>query len=239
VVIAGPPTANGAAPVLVRIRNISETGFEIRLQEKASPNGEHTPETLNYMVIEKGIYTLDNGSKLEAGNFTGSSSYEQISLQLLYDFPPVILTQVITENGPDAVGGRIRNINQYSFEFKQQEIPETADISIPETISETIGYIAWEPGKGEISGLVYEIGMTTKRVTHEWMGLNFETKFQEQPFFIAALQSYTGSEITTVRSQNLSQTTIQIKTEDGESEDSEAGQNEEVMGYFSIGAIVE
>jgi hypothetical protein len=235
VVIAGPPTANGAAPVLVRIRNVSKTGFEIRLQEKDSPNCEHISETLNYMVIDKGIYTLDNGSKLEAGNFTGSSSYEQISLQLLYDFPPVILTQVITQNGPDAVSGRIRNINQYSFEFKQQEIQETAKDSIPETI----GYIAWEPGKGKISGFVYEIGMTAKKVTHEWMDLNFETKFQDLPFFIAAMQSYTDSEITTARSQNLSQTTVQIMTEEGESEDSQAWQNEEAVGYFTIGAVAE
>jgi len=235
VVIAGPPTANGATPVLVRIRNISETGFEIRLQEKGSSNGEHIPETLSYMVIEKGTYTLDNGTKLEAGNFTGSSSYEQISLQQLYDFPPVILPQVITENGPDAVGGRIRNINQYSFEFKQQEIQETDDASTPETI----GYIAWEPGKGEVSGLVYEIGMTAKGVTHEWTDLNFETKFQNLPFFIAAMQSCAGSDITTVRGQNLSQTTIQIKTEEGKSVDSEARQDEEVVGYLSIGAIGE
>jgi hypothetical protein len=243
VVIAGPPTANDAAQVLVRIRNISKTGFEIRLQEKDSPNGEHIPETISYMVIEKGTYTLDNGSKLEAGNFTGSNSYEQISLQLLYDFPPVILTQVITENGPDSVSGRIRNINQYSFEFKQQGIQETTDAPIPETISETIsetiGYIAWEPGKGEVSGLAYEIGTTAKRVTRNWFDLNFESKFQDLPFFIAAMQSYAGSDITTVRIQNLSQTTIQIKTEKGESEDSHAWQNEEAVGYFTIGAVAD
>jgi hypothetical protein len=243
VVIAGPPTANDAAQVLVRIRNISKTGFEIRLQEKDSPNGEHIPETISYMVIEKGTYTLDNGSKLEAGNFTGSNSYEQISLQLLYDFPPVILTQVITENGPDSVSGRIRNINQYSFEFKQQGIQETTDAPIPETISETIsetiGYIAWEPGKGEVSGLAYEIGTTGKRVTRNWFDLNFESKFQDLPFFIAAMQSYAGSDITTVRIQNLSQTTIQIKTEKGESEDSHAWQNEEAVGYFTIGAVAD
>jgi hypothetical protein len=195
------------------------------------------------MVIEKGTYTLDNGSKLEAGNFTGSNSYEQISLQLLYDFPPVILTQVITENGPDSVSGRIRNINQYSFEFKQQGIQETTDAPIPETISETIsetiGYIAWEPGKGEVSGLAYEIGTTAKRVTRNWFDLNFESKFQDLPFFIAAMQSYAGSDITTVRIQNLSQTTIQIKTEKGESEDSHAWQNEEAVGYFTIGAVAD
>jgi hypothetical protein len=53
------------------------------------------------------------------------------------------------------------------------------------------------------------------------------------------MQSCTGSDITTVRGQNLSQTTIQIKTDEGASEGSEARQDEEVVGYFSIGAAAE
>jgi PKD repeat protein len=236
VIIAGPPTMSDAEPVLVRIRNINETGFQIRLQEWDYQDGTHAPETFSYMVIEKGIYTLDNGSKIEAGNFTGSSSFGQVSLQQLYDFTPVILTQVITENETDAVTGRVRNPNQYSFEFKLQEMEETANAHVPETI----GYIAWEPGKGEISGLLYEIGTTAKSVTHNWFNLNFETEFPDLPFFIAGMQtdawSWTGSETATIRSQNMSPAATQIKIEEEQSKDSEVWHTREVVGYFTIGA---
>jgi len=235
VVIAGPPTTNGSDPALVRIRNITETGFDVRVQEWDYEDGTHAQETFSYMAIEKGVYTLDNGSKMEAGNFTGTNSFVQVSLQQLYDHTPVILTQSATENETDAVTGRIRNINQYSFEYKLQEMETTATAHIPETI----GYIAWEPGKGEISGLLYEIGMTAKSVTHKWFNLNFETEFTDLPFFIAGMQTYVGGDTATVRTQNMSTSATQIKIEEEQSKDSEVNHTKEIIGYFCISAVAE
>ena len=235
VVIAGPPASTDAEPVLVRIRNINETSFEIRLQEWDYQDGTHTAETISYMVIEQGIYTLDNGSKIEAASFTGSSSYTSVSLQQTYDFTPVILTQVVTENEIDAVTGRINNINQYSFDFKLQEMETTKTAHIPETI----GYIAWEPGKGEVSGLLYEAGMTAKSVKHRWYDLSFETEFPELPFFIAEMQTCAGGDTATVRSQNMTMTAIEVKIEEEQSRDSEVNHTKEVVGYFTIGATAE
>ena len=236
VVIAGPPTTvNEVDPVLVRIRNINEKGFEVRLQEWNYQNGTHAKETFSYMVIEKGIYTLDNGSKLEAGDFTGSTSFKQISLQQQYNFTPVILTQVATVNETDAVTGRIRNINQNTFEFKLQEMQKTATAHIPETI----GYIAWEPGKGEVSGLLYEIGKTAKVVTQNWFNLNFQTGFSDLPFFIAGMQTCADNDTAAVRSRNMSLTATQIKIEEEKSKDTEVIHNREAVGYFTIGAITE
>jgi hypothetical protein len=147
----------------------------------------------------------------------------------------VVLTQVVTDNEADAVTGRIRNINQYSFEFKLQEMQETVNAHIPETI----GYIAWEPGKGEVSGLLYEIGMTAKSVKQNWVDLTFETEFSDLPFFIAGMQTFAGSDVATTRSQNMSPTATQIKIEEEQSKDSEVRHNKEVVGYFTIGAATE
>jgi len=232
VVIAGPPTTvNESDPVLVRVRNIDQEGFDIRLQEWDYQDGTHAPETFNYIVIEKGIYTLADGSKMEAGNFTGTSSFSRLSLQQFYDFTPVILTQVATDNETDAVTGRILNSNQYSFEYKLQEMEKTANAHIPENI----GYIAWEPGKGEVSGLLYEIGMTARTVTQNWFNLTFETKFPEQPAFIAGMQTHVESDTAAVRSQKMSTAAIQIKIEEEQSKDKEVRHKEEAVGYFTIG----
>ncbi len=231
IVIAGPPTMNGGDPVLVRIRNITETGFEIRLQEWNYQDDIHVAETVSYMVIEEGIYVLEDGSKMEAGNFTGSKSFNRVSLQQQYAVAPVVLTQVATENETDAVTGRIRYINQSSFEFKLQEMQRTASSHLPESI----GYIAWQPGKGEVSGLLYEIGMTTKSVTHNWFDLKFKTAFPDLPFFIAGMQTCADNDTAAVRGRNLSQTATQIKIEEEKSKDIEVKHNSEAVGYFSIG----
>jgi PKD repeat protein len=232
VVIAGPPTFNGIDPSTVRIRNIDQTGFEIRMQEWDYLDGSHAKETINYIVIDKGIYTLGNGSKIEAGSFTGSTTFKPVTLQQSYIESPVILTQVMTENEIDAVTGRIRNVGQSSFEFKMQEMETNPDAHI----AETIGYLAWEPGKGEISGLLYEAETTSTSVKENWYTLPFQTEFAELPLFIAGMQTSAGADPAAVRRQNLSQTTVQVKIEEEQSLDAEIIHAAEAVGYLSISA---
>ncbi|MGB3209626.1 MAG: PKD domain-containing protein [Desulforhopalus sp.] len=230
VVIAGPPTYNDNGQVTVRIRNIDQEGFEIRLQEWDYQDGAHIQETLSYVVIEEGTYTLPNGSKLEAGNFTGSTAFKQVSLQQAYSAAPVILAQVTTDNETDAVTTRIRNIAKDSFELKLQEMQETKNAHG----TETVGYLAWEPGKGEISGLLYEVANTTKSVSHNWYGLSFNSTFADQPLFIAGMQTYAGGDPAVVRTKDMSQTSVQVKVEEEQSLDTEIAHATEVVGYLSI-----
>ncbi len=232
VVIAGPPTFNGGDPSTVRIRNIDQTGFEIRLQEWDYLDGSHTKETINYIVIDKGTYTLSNGSKIEAGNFTGSTSFKPVSLQQSYNVTPVVLTQVITENETDAVTGRVRNVGQSSFEFKMQEQETNPDAHT----TETIGYLAWEPGKGEISGLLFEAETTDKSVKENWYTLPFQTAFPEVPLLIAGMQTFAGSDPAAVRRQNISQAEVQVKIEEEQSLDVEVVHAAEAVGYLSFSA---
>ncbi|GAB6194014.1 fibronectin type III domain-containing protein [Desulfocastanea catecholica] len=230
VVIAGPPTFNGNHPSTVRIRNINTVGFEIRLQEWDYLDGNHVQETINYIVIDKGIHTLDNGSKIEAGSFTGSTTFKQVSLQQPFSITPVILTQVMTENEADAVTGRISTVSQTSFDFRLQEQEATHDTHT----TETVGYLAWEPGKGEISGLLYEARNTTRSVNSNWYNLTFQTGFADLPLFIAGMQTYAGGDTAAVRIQNISGTAVQVMIEEEQSLDTEVGHTSEVVGYLSI-----
>jgi len=231
IVIAGPPTFNGSNQLTVRIRNIDQEGFEIRLQEWDYLDGSHTEETLSYMVMEKGTHTLDSGIKIEAGSFKASARFQGVTLQQPYDLIPVILTQVITEIDPNAVTGRTQKSSQTSFEYKLQE-QETTKNGHAE---ETVGYIAWEPGKGEFSGLQFEAGITAKSITHNWFNLTFLPAFPDPPLFMADMQTYAGSDTAVIRMQNLTQATAEIKIEEEQSKDSETDHAAEALGHLSIG----
>ena len=231
IVVAGPPTANGSEPVLVRIRNIDQKGFEVRLQEWDYQDKIHDKETFSYMVMEKGAFALNNGAKVEAGSFNGSSSFTKINLQQPYNSTPVILAQVITENATAAVTGRISNVNQTSFEYLLQEQEKNSAAHA----TESIGYIAWEPGQGEFNNMVYEVGTTTDSVTHAWKTVTFQPAFPDLPLFIAAMQTTEGTDTAAVRYQNMSQTKTQIKIEEEQSNDSEVDHTSEVVGYLAIG----
>lgn len=231
VVIAGTTTVNGTDPVTVRIRNIDSQGFEIRLQEWDYQDGTHEAETVNYLVIEKGVYTLDDGSKLEAGTFTGRNTFAQVDLQQTYAVAPVILTQVASTNKAEAVTGRVRNTNGNSFEFRLQEMELTENMHAPETI----GYLAWQPGKGETSGFRYEIGVSGKDVTQNWFDLAFQPAFPDQPAFLAGMQTFAGSDTATVRNKEVSAAAAKVKVEEEQSYDAEVRHNKEVIGYLVIG----
>ena len=230
IVVAGPPTSKEQEPVLVRVRNIDQKGFEVRLQEWNYQNGTHASETFSFIVMEKGTFTLNNGTKVEAGSFTGTNSFQKIDLQQTYNDTPVILSQVITENETDAVTGRVCNTDRTSFEYMLQEQENNSSAHT----TETIGYIAWEPGQGEINNMVYEAGTTTNSVTHSWKNITFLTSFPDLPMFIAAMQTADGSDTAAVRYQNMSKTNTQIIIEEEQSKDSEIAHTSEVVGYLAI-----
>jgi len=75
--------------------------------------------------MEKGVYELDNGAKLEAGTFTGSTSFQKVVFQQTYNVVPVVLTQVLTYNEASAVTGRVRNSGVGSFDYALQEMEKT------------------------------------------------------------------------------------------------------------------
>lgn len=233
VVVAGAPTTvNETDPVTVRIRNVTPEGFEIRLQEWDYLDGVHKPETVNYLVMEKGVHTLSNGGRIEAGTFSGGSAFARVALQQAYTAKPVILTQVVSLNKAEAVTGRIQNIGLQSFEYKLQEMEKTATAHQAETVS----YIAWEPGKGEVSGLLYEVGITPANMSQNWFDIAFGSQFAEQPAFIAGMQTQAAIDTATVRSQNLSTTAAQIKIEEERSKDKEVNHGKEAVGYIAVGA---
>ena len=231
VVIAGPPTFNGGHPSVMRIRNIDREGFDVRLQEWEYLDGWHTEETFSYIVMDKGIYALDSGIRIEAGTFSGTSKFRNISLKQTYELTPVLLTQVITENKTEAVTGRVRKSDENSFEYKLQEM----ELTKADHTEETIGYIAWEPGAGQLDGLVFEAGVTSNSVTHKWSDLNFQTGFADPPIFIAKMQTQNGGDTAVLRTKQVSTDTVQIKVEEEQSKDTETRHIRETIGYFSIG----
>ncbi len=235
IVITNPPGVNSSQAALVRIDNIDQEGFEIHIDDWAYLAELPSFATINYMVIEAGNYTLDNGIRFEAGSFSGSTTSQKVILQETYTTAPVILTQVITGTGNESgtVTSRVRRIRESSFKhqlFQEQNIPTT------EPREERTDYIAWEPSQGEAFGLQYEIGIVDNTVTPEWIDINFRAKFGDLPFFFADAQTTNSEDVTTLVYQQLSQTAVQVKIEAQQSFDSETTHIPEVFGYFIMGA---
>ena len=65
-VIVALPTNEGGEPSALRIRNVTTTGFEIVQVEPAGNNGPHFAMTVPYIVMERGVHRLPDGTWLAA-----------------------------------------------------------------------------------------------------------------------------------------------------------------------------
>jgi PKD repeat protein len=232
IIVFGPPPSNDPDPITVRVRNVTREGFEVRLQEWDYQDGTHLPEIVNFFVVEQGVYDLPDGTKVEAGMFTGTNSFQTFLLEQPQDGVPVILTQVTSENKPNAVTGRVRRTGSASFQYKLQEQESTKNKHAPETVH----YIAWQPGSGLLPGdLYYETAITSDSIKHNWVELHFETDFAEPPLFLADMQSQDGGDTSTIRTQSITNGSVQIKIEEEQSRDSETNHTSETAGYIVFG----
>ena len=233
VVIAGPPSSADSAPCVIRLRNVSPTGFDIKITEWDYLDDSHGNETISYIVMEKGHFTLPDGTQVEAGTFEGSTSFKQITFTNAFTLNPVIVSSIATNNETDTISGRIRNISQTAFEYYYREQEQNSNIHVTETVS----YVAWENSKGTLDGISYEAGTTDDDITHNWNEITLQTGFTVAPLFLADMQSTDGSDTAALRMQMATTSSVQIKVEEEQSNDIETDHTSEIVGYLALGAI--
>ncbi|MGI9406575.1 MAG: peroxidase family protein, partial [Hyphomicrobiaceae bacterium] len=60
-------TSAGTQPVTARVRNVTDDGFEFKLDEYEYLNGTHMLETLSWVAVAEGEHVLSDGSVIKAG----------------------------------------------------------------------------------------------------------------------------------------------------------------------------
>ena len=175
VVVAKSLSHNGGQPAIIRIRDVDTRGFEIRIQEWDYLNGVHKIESVGYLAMECGSYTLPDGARVETGWFETdkASSFGAVRFSRLFQVSPVVVATVCTFNEEDTVTGRVRNISTQGFEFRMQE----QELSDKDHAKETVAYVAWEPSWGTVDGLSFEVDLTQDTVRHEPLTILFNHSF--------------------------------------------------------------
>ncbi|NNF09857.1 MAG: hypothetical protein HKN74_06190 [Acidimicrobiia bacterium] len=96
VVVAGPPSRNGADPGVVEVRNVAARSFEIRYREWDYLDRRHpTTEEVSFVVVERGVTVLRSGARLEAGSSSAADAFSIVDFAGAFDEPPVLITTVL------------------------------------------------------------------------------------------------------------------------------------------------
>ena len=230
VVIAGPPSTNDTQPCVIRVRNVTPSGFDIRLAEWDYLDGTHPEETVSYLVMDKGRTTLPDGTIVEAGSFAGTPTNQNVRFSGLFNTIPVVLTTIASENEIDTISSRTSKITTASFAyyFKEQEKNKN------QHVKETVHYIAWEPGQGTIGTLRYEVARAANGLTDAWSTVPFQQDFAQAPVFLADMQTNNNSDTAALRARGADTTGVQLKVEEEQSKDTETTHPEETVGYLAF-----
>lgn len=230
VVVTKSMSSNDAQPAVIRVRNVSASGFEIRVQEWEYLDDDHGVETASYIVMEAGSYTLPDGSVVEAGTFL-ASDFKAVSFDSIFaEMAPVVVASCITHNGGQAITGRISNVSQYGFDYQLQEQEANTDGHVYETIS----YIAWEPSIGEIDGRVYEVARAEKGIDDAFGPVLFVNEYGNSASCIADMQTMDGANTANLRYRNKNAQGIEFRIAEECSADNETAHIEETVGYILI-----
>ena len=231
VVVAGPISRNGGQPAVIRIQNVDAAGFEIRIQEWEYLDGWHATETVSYLVMEQGQYTLEDGTKIEAINLETIAApyFKQVGFISEFNVSPIVMTTVTSFNDSDAVTGRTRQITVDGFEYRMQEQEANAQ----DHGSERLSYIAWEPSAGAVGGTTYVVEAAADAVTHQIYGIMFEEPFTSAPIFLADMQTTNGGDTANVRCNNNG-LLVDVLIHEEQSLDAEVNHTSEVIGYMAF-----
>nr|WP_320010684.1 PKD domain-containing protein [uncultured Desulfobulbus sp.] len=230
IVVAGPASFNDAAPGAIRLRNVDSTGFDIKFAEWNYLDAIHGEEFVSYLVVEKGLHTLPNGLMLEAGSFAGTTKWATIPYSQSFATAPLVLTTVATANEEDAISGRVKSVTTtgFSYYFREQEL------NVNKHVAETVFYLAWEPGKGDLGMVNYSVVTSAGMVQDSWKNLAFTNVYSTPPLLLADMQTCNSTEPSSLRMQSLSSSGVEVKIEEEQSKDAEVAHVEETVGYIAL-----
>lgn len=233
VVVMGPPSAGDAAPALVRVRNVTSSSFEFLVAKWPYQGGVHGSETLSYLVVEAGEYTIPGGGSFVAGVSTGIDSLhpkpEAFSAGAFTE-TPVVLTQIATTNaGPASqpAATRVENVSATGFTVRIQE-QEQGDQRLP---AEDVHWIAVEPMT--VSGLL-EAAISPAPVDETPLSTDYAQAFSALPRLFANLQTIEELDPVTLRHQAASTAGFELFAQEEQSADAEVDHAPEIFGWLAL-----
>lgn len=138
-VVMGPLDSVGKHAAVMRVRNVTDSGFEFQIDEWDYLDGKHVAETVSWLAASAGDHMLASGQRIVVGRSLAAD--EALSRVALSHFDGgTVLAQVSSAAGREAVTTRISGVASDGFDLHLQE-QEAADGL---HAAETVDWIALE-----------------------------------------------------------------------------------------------
>ncbi len=235
VIFTQPLSYNGIQPAIVRIEDIKSDRFTASIQEPRNLDGKHMKESFSYIVLEQGIWQLEDDTVLEVGtvntDLLAPNGWENI--EFTHDFAdnPLTFSSVQTDNDRDFVRTRQRNTSTNGFQIAMEEEEAFNNSGHGE---ETVGWLAISAGSGSWSQNNYLAGTTGDKVTHNWHSIDFGNNFSRSPVVLSSIATYNESDSSGLRYGKLNNDRVDLKIQEDRTRDGEIKHTTEAVNFFAL-----
>lgn len=236
VVFAMLPSQNGCDPAVVQVSDIGSSSFTLSLQEQSNLGGEHLLETVSWIVLEAGSWTLSDGTLLQVGEATSDApgKFVGVGFDAAFESAPAVFTQIQDGADSDWAVTRQKNAGARGFNLMVQEEEARAGSGRP---AESVGWFAIDRGAGTWDGHLFEAattGQTIRSGLREWTPFEFTQDFQETPTLLASMASFAGADPAGLRYGRLDADGFGLRVMEETSRDAEISHKLESAHVFAI-----
>ena len=229
IVVLGPTSNEGGDPHSLRVRNITNEGFEVKLHEWDYLDGPHSTVEISYLAVESGVHTFGD-LKVHAFSTTGllNHNWNEISFSEDFESTPVVLSQITSYNGTQPATLRTKNVTSTGFTTRIQEEENNDN----EHLEESVDTIAIETGNTTFQNKRIIVGRVDG-FNQEWKTVEFgET--MSSPAILAAMQTTNGGDTATLRYDSLNESSFDLMVQEEKSKDDEINHADETIGWVAI-----
>ncbi len=245
-VIVCTPNYTSGVPRSVRTTDVTSQSFKVRVQNPSSTSCP--PTEVSYLVVEEGVWTTP--IKVEAVKYStntvgrkNSWVYDIRDYQQSYSGNIIVLHQVMSYNDPSWITTYV------SRETSTSDPPDSGDNGFRIALNgaeaatshanETIGYIIFEAGFGEISGIKYDLKKTGDSISGYSNSPPYNTAFSQSfdsipTVVLAGHQEADGGDGGWCVVHTITQAQAGLMIDEDQVSDSDRSHTSETCGFFAF-----
>lgn len=245
-IIVCSPEYDSGVPRTVRITDVTESSFRVRVQ---NPSSAVCPETnVHYIVAEEGVW--DYPIKLEARKYVTETvgennnwDYDMRTFGQEYSGNIVVFHQVMSSDDPSWITTYISKENSRTAPPNSSDDEFRIALNGAEAVnshgSETIGYIILEESFDDIFGIKYDVKQTTDFVQGLTNSPPYNTAFSQSfdgapTVLLSSLLEMDGGNGGWVLDHSISQTQAGLACDEDQVGDNERNHTTETCGFIAF-----
>lgn len=225
IVVMGPASHHGSAPLTVRVRNVTEEGFEFQIDEWEYLDGYHWDVDISWMAGSQGAHSLADGSSIYFGSdATTDLGTNHIALSGTGNGAPLVFGTLAGDTETTAMTHRIDNVSADGFEWRVQL--EEARMDTVQTVGETsFNWVAMDIAS---DSFLFEASSTISGSGYRKTGIMVDGT----EAIFADMQSIKGMDTAALRYRITDQNEVRFRVQEEQSKDSETKHAREEVAVF-------